>query len=404
MRATAMTPDQLTAASFTGYSPQARQFAIAHLGLLQQLPIAVAPAFLREIIVFDLRFPAERRTFERQCVWLESLAPEQRARLLAPFRQISMPAGMAAKDWVGSPQAFLEELTAYLWSSSQIDAYRRAAQDLLAAPLDETQQKDRLVIVVVGKDATAPSPQLFRKLAPHGVTLHNLQWTPETPRQLHADTAAAWWFALRHTPVGISMAANHGRTIRFGRSTLLCAVVPVRENVLERMNRFTQSGPGGAEAMRRMLEGLIPRNPERTPSPHDPLMQHFITMLFVEGSGTQIYSTSCVQWAARETLRRAQPEQLLVRFAPRQRQRTLNQLFDAATNVEVPDPEGSLRDADIAAYYILLDLLRIADPAHITLLAWRENHGHAVIISPRAPAGHLDDAPLDLSAALAKYA
>ena len=68
-----MTPDQLTAASFTGYSPQARQFAIAHLGLLQQLPIAVAPAFLREIIVFDLRFPAERRTFERQCVWLESL-------------------------------------------------------------------------------------------------------------------------------------------------------------------------------------------------------------------------------------------------------------------------------------------------------------------------------------------
>ena len=248
-----MTPDQLTDASFAGYSPQARQFAIAHLRLLQQLPIAVAPAFLREIIVFDLRFPAERRTFERQCVWLESLTPEQRARLLAPFRQISMPAGMAAKDWVGSPQAFLEELTAYLWSSSQIDAYRRAAQDLLAAPLDETQQKDRLVIVVVGKDATASSPQLFRKLAPHGATLHNLQWTPETPRQLHATLRKDAGAVAPYTRWYIDGGEPWPHDTTSVDLLSYAQLRPVRENVLERMNRFTQSGPGGAEAMRRML-------------------------------------------------------------------------------------------------------------------------------------------------------
>jgi hypothetical protein len=181
-----MTPDQLTAASFASYPPEARQFAVAHLALLQQLPIAVAPAFLREIIVFDWRFPAERRTFEQQCVWLESLTPENRERLLAPFRQITMPATLAAKDWVGSPQPFLEQLTAYLWSSSQIDTYRRAAQDLLAVPLDQTAQKDRFVIVVVGKDATAPSPQLFRKLAPHG-----------DAAAASRHTAAPCWFTAR---------------------------------------------------------------------------------------------------------------------------------------------------------------------------------------------------------------
>ena len=181
-----MTPDQLTAASFSSYPPKAMQFAIDHLALLRQLPLSIAPAFLREIIVFDWRFPAERRTFERQCEWLESLPPEQRARLLAPFQQISLPASLAAKDWVRSPQPFLEALTAYLWSSSQIDVYRHAAQDLLAAPIEQTQQRNRLAMVVVGKDAVAPSPQLFRKLAPHGVSLHNLQWTPETPQQLHA--------------------------------------------------------------------------------------------------------------------------------------------------------------------------------------------------------------------------
>jgi hypothetical protein len=399
-----MTPDQLTAASFAGYPPQARQFAIAHLPLLQQLPIAVAPAFLREIIAFDLRFPAERRTFERQCVWLESLTSEQRARLLAPFRQISMPASLAAKDWVGSPQPFLEELTAYLWSSSQIDTYRSAAQDLLSVPLDETPQKNRLVIVVVGKDATAPSPQLFRKLAPHGVTLRNLQWTSETPRQLHETLRKDAGPVAPYTRWYIDGGEPWPHDTASVDLLSYAQLRPVRENVLERMNRFTQSGPGGAEAMRRMLEGLHPAESGADIVTSDPLMQHFITMLFVEGSGTQIYSTSYVQWAARETLRRAQPEQLLVRFAPRQRQRTLNQLFDAATNVEVPDPEGSLRDADISAYYILLDLLRIADPGHITFLAWRENHSHAVLISPRAPAGHVEDAPIDLTAALTKYA
>ena len=400
-----MTPDQLTAASFSGYPLQARQFAVAHLALLQQLPIAVAPAFLREIIVFDWRFPAERHTFERQCVWLESLTPQQRARLLAPFQQISMPATLAAKDWVGSPQPFLEELTAYLWSSSQIDTYRRGAQALLAAPLDETPQKDRLVIVVVGKDATAPSPQLFHKLSPHGITLHNLQWTVETPSLLHATleqhaAKQAAPYTRWYIDGGAPWPHDSGAVDLLSYAQLR----PVRENVLERMNRFTQGGSGGAEGMRSMLEDLNATESGAGTVTPDPLMQHFITMLFVEGSGTQIYSTSFVQWAARETLRRAQPEQLLVRFAPRQRQRTLNQLFDAATNVEVPDPEGSLRDADISAYYILLDLLRIADPAHITFLAWRENHGHAVLISSRAPAGHVDDARLDLAAALAKYA
>ena len=400
-----MTPDQLTAASFSTYPPKARQFAIDHLALLRQLPVSVAPAFLREIIVFDWRFPAERRTFERQCAWLESLPPDQRARLLAPFQQISIPPALAAKDWVRTPQPFLEQLTAYLWSSSQIDVYRRAAQDLLAAPLDQTPQKDRLAIVVVGKDAIALSPQLFRKLASHGVTLHNLQWTTETPRQLyaklqqHAGSEAApytRWYIDGGEPWPHDAAAFD----LLSYATLR----PVRENVLERMNRFTQSGPGGAEAMRSMLVSLTPAESGVDAVTTDPLMQHFVTSLFVEGSGTQIYSTSFVQWAARETLRRAQPDQLLVRFAPRQRQRTLNQLFDAATNVEVPDPEGSLRDADISAYYILLDMLRIADPAHITFLAWRENHGHAVIISPRAPAGKTDDAPLDLNAALSRYA
>jgi hypothetical protein len=398
-----MTPAQLTAASFAAYPPEARALAVQHLALLQELPLAVAPAFLREIIVYDWRFPAERRTFERQCAWLESLPADKRAALLAPFRQITLPDALATRDWVASPQPVLEEITAHLWSTSQIDAYRRAAHDLLTVPADpQAIQQDRTVVVVAGRDAVAPHPELFHKLAPLGVTLRNLQWTAQTPSDLHTllgrqapSAPYSHWYIDGGEPWPPAFTPH-----------LLAypQLRPVRENILERMNRFTHSGPGGPEAMRTQLALLKPSESGADRISADPRMQHFVTTLFTEGSGTQIYSTSFVQWAARETLRRAQPQQLLVRFAPRQRQRTLNQLFDAATNVEVPDPEGSLRDADIGAYYIWLDLLRIADPAHVTFLAWREGQSHAVLISPRAPAGGIDAAPLTLAAALEKYA
>ena len=397
-------PAQLTAASFAAYPPEAREFAAAHLALLRELPLAVAPAFLREIIVYDWRFPAERRTFERQCVWLESLPAEQRAALLGPFRQITLPAALPGKDWVGNPQAALEEVTAHLWTTSQIDAYRRAAQELLEVPPDANSlQQERCVIVVVGKDAVAPSPLLFRKLATHGVTLRNLQWTTDTPHELQTALTArgertpySHWYVDGGDPWPHD--AQELNLLSYAQ------LRPVREAVLERMNRFTHSGPGGPEAMRTQMAALKPAESGANAITSDPRMQHFINALFAEGSGTQIYSTSFVQWAARETLRRAQPQQLLVRFAPRQRQRTLNQLFDAATNVEVPDPEGSLRDADMGAYYIWLDLQRISAPEHITFLAWREGQRHAVMITPNTPAGKSDDAPLTLAAALKKYA
>ena len=113
-------------------------------------------------------------------------APEQRARLLAPFQQISIPPALAAKDWVGSPQPFLAELTAYLWSSSQIDAYRRAAQDLLAVPLDQTPQKSRLAIVIVGKDASRLARSSFASSRRMASRCTMCNGPPETPQHLHA--------------------------------------------------------------------------------------------------------------------------------------------------------------------------------------------------------------------------
>jgi hypothetical protein len=46
--------------------------------------------------------------------------------------------------------------------------------------------------------------------------------------------------------------------------------------------------------------------------------------LLSEGSGVQFFSTTFVQWAAREVLRRAQPVTLFARFAPRVTERSMN--------------------------------------------------------------------------------
>ncbi len=209
-----MTPDQLTAASFSSYPPKARQFAIDHLALLRQLPVSVAPAFLREIIVFDWRFPAERRTFERQCAWLESLPPEQRAHLLAPFQQISIPPALAAKDWVRSPQPFLEQLTAYLWSSSQIDLTGARRRTCLRRRWIKPRRKIAWRSSSSARMQLRPARSSFassRRTASRCITCNGLT---ETPRQLHASAAAACRIAKQHrTLAGTSTAASHGRTI-----------------------------------------------------------------------------------------------------------------------------------------------------------------------------------------------
>jgi len=50
---------------------------------------------------------------------------------------------------------------------------------------------------------------------------------------------------------------------------------------------------------------------------------------------------------------------MLVRFAPRQRQRSMNELLSGHLGDEELDPAGSLIDADMGAYYTWLNQQRL---------------------------------------------
>src|ERR1700761_3104624 len=69
--------------------------------------------------------------------------------------------------------------------------------------------------------------------------------------------------------------------------------------------------------LRSRLAALKPADCRADTIIEDPVLQHVIVDLIANGSGTQIYSTSFVQWSAREILRRAQPETLVMRVMSR---------------------------------------------------------------------------------------
>jgi len=125
-------------------------------------------------------------------------------------------------------------------------------------------------------------------------------------------------------------------------------------------------------------------------------LDHFQLKLLTEGSGTQIFSTTFAQWASREALRRAQPLTLLARFAPRQKQKPMNELLSSSESRTEPDAIGSLIDADMAAYYNWLNQQRLAGAEQSAFLVWFEEHNEAVAIGPSMPKGTELSSPTNL--------
>jgi hypothetical protein len=131
------------------------------------------------------------------------------------------------------------------------------------------------------------------------------------------------------------------------------------------------------------------------------VLSRFQVSVLTEGSGTQVFSTTFVQWAAREALRRAEPLSLLIRFAPRQRQKPMNELLSGSHPQAELDPVGSLVDADMGSYYHWLNQQRLAGAEQSSFLVWFEEHQEALAISPSLPRGTQSSASAGLGELLA---
>jgi hypothetical protein len=384
-----MLPRDLKVEQWASYPPQARALIVAHLDALRQLPLSFLPSLLREVIDYDYKFPAERAAIDRELANLSSLSPAKMTDWFHVFAQFSLSPKLESFDWINQPAQFVEQLSAYLWTTHQLDSFRQAAivygDRLQATKPPEAIPVRRLGIAVIGQGVAAYDAPLFRNLRPHGAYFAHVK--PDNGLQLLLNAVAARAQAhpvpYGHWYVDGGQQADHS-------PLLTCvsyqALEPVRAALLQKIQADIQRPGMGPEELRTHLAQLAPADLGMDGS-GDAVLNRFQIKLLTEGSGTQIFSTTFAQWTAREALRRAQSLTLLVRFAPRQRQKPMNELLSSSQgNVEV-DLAGSLVDADMGAYYSWLNQQRLPGADKSGFLVWFEGQTQALVIGPSIPRG-----------------
>jgi hypothetical protein len=393
-----MLPRDLKAEQFAAYPPRARALAVAHIEALRPLPLSFVPSLLREVIDYDYKFPAERGAIDREVANLSALSPAQVNGWFESFSQFKLSAKLEQFDWVNQPAQFVEQLSAYLWTTHQQDDFRKAAttygdrlQKAMPAPQIPVR---RLGIAIIGQGVDTYDAPLFRNLRPHGAYFSRV----DPGRGNEFLLAAVARRAEAHpVPYG-HWYIDGGAPVE--HSPLLTPVSyqslePVRMELLNKMQVQIQRPGMGPEELRTYLARLTPADLNMPAG--DEVLNRFAIKMLTEGSGTQIFSTTFAQWTAREALRRAQALTLLVRFAPRQRQKPMNELLSGSEIDAAVDLPGSVVDGDMGAYYTWLNQQRLPGAEQSGFIVWFEGHNQAVVIGPKIPPGSVSNDVANLS-------
>ncbi len=377
-------PNQLTPQSFGKYPPEARKVATQHIELLRKLPLAFLPLLLREMMAYDWKFPAERREIDEQMRYLGAMDEAHLRVEMSGFSSIRLTPELERMEWVSEPAQFSEKLTAYLWSTHQMDGFRKASIEYIhalhAAMPVETLPVARLTLVQFGVGVKGNRYPLFRKLKPHGVYFTNVKPDEgEILLSMATARAKAYPRSFGHWYID---GAEEIETDPAVTSVAYSSLRGVRDELVNKMRLVMQPGGGGPEVLRTMLAQVTPGELGLKDEGAAAVLNRFQVSLLTEGSGTQLFSTTFVQWSAREALRRAQPVTLFLRYAPRQKEQSMKELLAGTQHAPVPDFAGSLIDADMGAYYTWINQQRLAGAEKAGFVAWFEGQREAFASGP----------------------
>jgi hypothetical protein len=394
-----MLPSQLTARDFANYPPEARRITTERLALLQQLPLAFLPVFLRELINYDWMMPIERVQIDAQMKLMGLLTAQHLSEKVQGFASLCLNTELERLDWVNHPAIFIQDLTAWLWSTRQMDSFHSSAESFNEYLADSTLPPEptlpRLGILILGQDVDHTDYPLFRKLRPSGTFFNRIK--PDNGLDIilaHAASrarTAPTQNAFAHWYIDGGVAATSPSLTSISNT----ALDRPRSLLLNLTQRMITSGNSGAEALRSKLAQPKPEDIGLSVTLADTVLNHFQLSLLTEGSGTQIFSTTFVQWAARECLRRAQPDTLVLRYAPRELMQPMNAMLSGAPWGGL-DPEGSLIDADMGAYYTWVNLCRLRGAEAARFLVWFEGKNQALAIGPGLPRGTTSDSVIGM--------
>lgn len=397
-----MTVTPLSSEDFRSYPPEAQALVVRNLVLLEQLPRTFLALLMRELIMYDWKFPAERDELDRQLRYLGALTPAELDRTMTSFTRIKLSPELEQAEWIANPARFSERLSAHLWATHQIDDFSNAAESFIAAFNTVVPEKPaaapRLGMVVVGREMSQGAYPLFRKLRSRGTYFSNVDASGKYQTLLDAvaDRARRYPAPYAHWRIhggDVAPASAAGSKIA---EVAYDSLSVVRGNLIRKMqeNAGTHFNP---EAVRTQLAETDPATVGLSGRDVDPVLSHFSLKVLAEGSGTQIYSTTFVQWAAREALRRARPLTLLAKFALRQTEESADEQLQGIQKKATLDPAGSLIDADMGAYYTWINLQRLPGAGDAMFLVWFEGHNQAVAIAPSLPAGKESAYRVDLA-------
>ena len=374
--------------------------AVRHLALFRAMPVSLLPSFLEQLERFRTLFPAEQARLAAQ---LDVLArqPER----MSPFRAIAVPPSLGELDWLGNPAGFLSAFSAMLWQTRQIDAFHAAAEALYASlpqAASGSSPVPPLLLVVFGRGSDPARYPLFSRLRESGLHVRSVSdaGAREALCRLTAARAAADPAPYRHWyvdggppwPLSAGCPAVHG--ISFP------AAAPLTAAVLREMDRAVEDG-SGPEVLAARLREAAPALLRIPVGADDARVTSLLVSLLVEGSGTQLYSTSFVQAAALALVRRAEPSTLLLRFAPRRKPASMNDMLEQRGESAATDPQGSLVDADMALYSAALAMLKTPGGDRMSLLAYVEDGGQLFVSGPRIVRGAESTTPVTMEQVLA---
>jgi hypothetical protein len=252
---------------------------------------------------------------------------------------------------------------------------------------------------VLNQDLRNDAYPLFRKLRPHGVFFPHVESGAESQdglslllarlseRASKAASPYSHWYIDGGAPAALEN--NAISSFSWPGSS------PIRETVLSKVHSVIGVNGSGPEMLSSTMAAWAAGN--HLASAPDAPLEELLLSVYGDGSGTQIFSTTFIQWSSREILRRAEPLSLVARYGARQQQRGMNEMFTEASKAYAhPDPAGSLIDADLGAYYTWINLSRLSGPDSSSFLAWSQAHQQAIAIGPGFPRNTESSQPISV--------
>ncbi len=189
-----------------------------------------------------------------------------------------------------------------------MDAFRAASErymkDFRAAQPDVPPPVPRLAIVLIGQGIANNSYPLFRKLRREGVYFRQVNSSGglESIRKLLESRAASHPAPYGHWFIDGGDTSMSRPDVALVSYLKLAAV---RTRLTTKMANAFESRMS-SEALRTMLAEITPEDLGLKSGGNDEVLDRFKVSLFTEGSGTQIYSTTFVQWTRARSAAKSQ--------------------------------------------------------------------------------------------------